>query len=115
PLGKLASFEKGMFYVQDPSTLLAPGMLQVEKGNAVLDLCAAPGGKTTFIAQLMENKGRVVAQDIEPERLKMVAENARKLGATCVETEEGLGMQELFDRVLIDAPCSNTGVMRRRV
>jgi 16S rRNA (cytosine967-C5)-methyltransferase len=114
PLGALGSFEQGLFYIQDPSTLLAPGMLQVSRGETVLDVCAAPGGKTTFIAQLMANNGRIVAQDIEPARLKLVQENAERLGATCISTErieDGM----MFDRVLVDAPCSNTGVMRRRV
>ena len=114
PLGTLGSFEQGLFYIQDPSTLLAPGMLEASGGETVLDVCAAPGGKTTFIAQLMSNSGRIVAQDIEPARLKLVQENAGRLGATCISTEpiqEGL----MFDRVLVDAPCSNTGVMRRRV
>lgn len=114
PLGTLGSFEQGLFYIQDPSTLLAPGMLEASGGEMVLDLCAAPGGKTTFIAQLMSNSGRIVAQDIEPARLKLVQENAGRLGATCISMEpieEGM----MFDRVLVDAPCSNTGVMRRRV
>jgi len=114
PLGTLGSFEQGLFYIQDPSTLLAPGMLEASGGETMLDVCAAPGGKTTFIAQLMSNSGRIVAQDIEPARLKLVQENAGRLGATCISTEpiqEGL----MFDRVLVDAPCSNTGVMRRRV
>lgn len=115
PLGKLESFAKGMFYVQDPSTLLAPGMLDVKDGISVLDMCAAPGGKTTYIAQLLSNHGNVVAQDIESDRLKLVRENAERLGASCIQTGTVLHQDETFDRVLIDAPCSNTGVMRRRV
>lgn len=114
-LAKLGSFARGMFYVQDPSTLLAPGMLDAQVGESVLDLCAAPGGKTTFIAQMMGNEGRIAAQDIEPARLALVEENAGRLGATCVRAGERLGEGEEFDRVLVDAPCSNTGVMRRRV
>ena len=84
----------------------------------ILDLCAAPGGKTTFIAQLMSNEGKIVACDISEERLKLVQENCARLGVACVETTENskLKTQNLkFDRVLADAPCSNTGVMRRRV
>ncbi|HEX7860905.1 MAG TPA: 16S rRNA (cytosine(967)-C(5))-methyltransferase RsmB [Verrucomicrobiae bacterium] len=115
PIAKLGSFEKGFFYVQDPSTLLAPAMLDPQPGSSVLDVCAAPGGKTTYIAQLLKNEGRVVAQDIESARLRLVEENAARLGATCVETGKPLEQGEMFDRVLIDAPCSNTGVMRRRV
>jgi 16S rRNA (cytosine967-C5)-methyltransferase len=113
-LGALGSFQQGFFYIQDPSTLLAPGMLQVSGGETVLDLCAAPGGKTTFIAQLMRNSGCIVAQDIDPARLRLVQENAERLGATFVSTAS-IEVEMLFDRVLVDAPCSNTGVMRRRV
>ena len=115
PLSRLESFEKGMFYVQDPSTLLAPAMLGPTPGDRVLDLCAAPGGKTTYIAALMGNEGTVLATDVDPVRLKLVEENAKRLGAGCVRTVQELGSDEPFDRVLIDAPCSNTGVMRRRV
>ena len=99
--------------MQDPSTLLAPALLGARSGESILDLCAAPGGKTTYIAQLMQNDGRVVARDIDPARLKMVHENAERLGATSVSTQSS--EDALFDRVLVDAPCSNTGVMRRRV
>lgn len=113
-MSKLESFQRGMFYVQDPSTLLAPGLMEVKGGEAVLDMCAAPGGKTTYLAQLMTNQGRIVARDIESARLKRVEENAARLGAN-VETQSALVDDEVFDRVLIDAPCSNTGVMRRRV
>lgn len=112
-LASLESFRAGLFYVQDPSTLLAAHMLEPRKGEAILDLCAAPGGKTTYIAQLISNEGRVVARDLEPRRLKMVAENAARLGASSIDTAPS--SDEMFDRVLVDAPCSNTGVMRRRI
>ncbi|MGZ8937641.1 MAG: 16S rRNA (cytosine(967)-C(5))-methyltransferase RsmB [Limisphaerales bacterium] len=115
PLARLKSFEKGLFYVQDPSTLLAPAMLEAKSGESVLDLCAAPGGKTTYIAQTMGNIGEIVAQDIEPARLKLVEENVERLGATCIKIGEQASDGRSFDRVLVDAPCSNTGVMRRRV
>ena len=152
PLASLESFQRGWFYVQDPSTLLAPCILDPQPGETILDLCAAPGGKTTFLAQLMNNQGRIVARDISKERLKLILENCARLGVTCVETsldtprpgplpvwrgegeivrvaqkhslappQRGEGGRrsgegiEKFDRVLVDAPCSNTGVMRRRV
>jgi len=118
PLNSLASFRDGWFYVQDPSTLLAVKELNPQPGETVLDLCAAPGGKTTFIAQLMRNEGKIVACDISEDRLKLVQENCRRLGVICVETTQNskLKTQNIkFDRILIDAPCSNTGVMRRRV
>jgi len=152
PLAKLESFQQGWFYIQDPSTLFAPCVLDPQAGETILDLCAAPGGKTTFIAQLMNNQGRIVAMDNSAERLKLLEENCARLGVACVETllsaprpgplpvwrgegEKSGAMQKLslappkrgeggqrpgegiekFDRILIDAPCSNTGVMRRRV
>jgi 16S rRNA (cytosine967-C5)-methyltransferase len=133
PLASLESFRQGWFYIQDPSTLLAPCVLGPQPGETILDLCAAPGGKTTFIAQLMNNQGRIVAMDNSRERLKLLEENCVRLGVTCVETmlkaphlsplpaERGEGGRrpgeemEKFDRILVDTPCSNTGVMRRRV
>jgi 16S rRNA (cytosine967-C5)-methyltransferase len=159
PLAGLESYRQGWFYIQDPGTLLAACKLGAQPGETILDLCAAPGGKTTFIAQLMKNQGRIVAMDNSRERLKMLEENCARLGVTCVETvindqnrpypgplpqereqprarrkisgrvrfadgrtsisplpgEEGLGVGEVFDRIMVDAPCSNTGVMRRRL
>lgn len=103
----------GAVYVQDPSTLLAVDVLDPQPGESVLDLCAAPGGKTTYIAQKMRNTGRIVATDSSQSRLKQVVENCRRLGVSIVATGTSAG--GLFDRVLVDAPCSNTGVMRRRV
>lgn len=124
PLERLPSFQQGFFYVQDPGTLLAVRELGPRPGETVLDLCAAPGGKLTYIAQLMRNEGRLVAQDASAERLKLVQENCARLGVTCVEAQlpgspGAAPVSRLpithFDRVLLDAPCSNTGVMRRRV
>jgi 16S rRNA (cytosine967-C5)-methyltransferase len=117
-LNSLASFRDGWFYIQDPSTLLAPRELAPQPGETILDFCAAPGGKTTFIAQLMNNEGKIIACDISEERLKLVQENCTRLGISCVETvlSSTLNPQpSTFNRILVDAPCSNTGVMRRRV
>ena len=121
PLSQLASFQKGYFYIQDPSTLLAVQRLAPQPGERILDYCAAPGGKLTYLAQRMGDQGRVVALDLTPERLKLVEENCVRLGITSVQmaltSDSGLKPPAApsFDRVLIDAPCSNTGVMRRRV
>jgi len=116
PLPKLESFRQGWFYVQDPSTLLAVRELDPQPGETILDLCAAPGGKATFIAQLMNNTGRVITHDVSSERLKLIEENCQRLGVTCVQTVSTLDSQpSTFDKILVDAPCSNTGVLRRRV
>jgi len=117
-LNSLKSFSQGFFYIQDPSTLLAVRELNPQPGEEVLDLCAAPGGKTTFIAQLMNNRGRIVAQDNQPDRLGLIEENCKRLGVTCVLLSVAGSMvtsSSRFDRILVDAPCSNTGVLRRRV
>lgn len=121
PIAQLPSFQRGLFYVQDPSTLLAVSELDPQPGETILDLCAAPGGKTTYTAQLMQNRGRIIAHDTSPDRLKLIRENCVRLGVTCVETVSDLtgpyfaANAPRFDRILVDAPCSNTGVMRRRV
>jgi len=115
-------FLDGEFYVQDPSTLTAVDVLDPQPGEFVLDLCAAPGGKTTYIAQKMQNRGRIIAADSANSRLALVGENCRRLGVeiaatlACESTRLDRCLRgEEFDRVLVDAPCSNTGVLRRRV
>jgi 16S rRNA (cytosine967-C5)-methyltransferase len=124
------SWREGRFYVQDPSTLVAVDMLDPQPGESMLDMCAAPGGKTTYIAQKMQNRGRIIAADSSSERLGRLTENCSRLGVNIVTTlatpqawlaplqAERLGGSlrgAEFDRVLVDAPCSNTGVLRRRV
>ena len=116
PLATLPSFQSGCFYIQDPSTLLAVTSLGPRPGERILDLCAAPGGKTTLAAQVMNNHGLIVARDLDPKRRELIRENCARLGVTCVEIQPlGASSDESFDRVLVDAPCSNTGVIRRRV
>ena len=116
-LAQLPSFQQGGFYVQDPSTLLAVHELAPLPGETILDYCAAPGGKTTYIAQVMGNQGRIVAHDISADRMAFVRENCARLGVTAVEfaTSPLPILPNQYDRVLLDAPCSNTGVLRRRV
>lgn len=117
PLITLKSFTDGWFYVQDPSTLLAVSELDAQPGETILDFCAAPGGKTTAIAERMKNQGTLIAHDITADRLRLVEENCARLGVTCIKTvlPSTLDSSLSFDRILIDAPCSNTGVMRRRL
>jgi len=114
----LPSFMAGQFYVQDPSTLLAVRELDPQPGESILDLCSAPGGKTTHIAQQMGNQGSILATDESSGRLDLLVENCERLGVTCVtarSTLKGEIPTAAFDRVLVDSPCSNTGVLRRRI
>lgn len=116
---------KGWGYVQDPSTLLAPDLLDPQPGERILDACAAPGGKTTYMAQKMAGKGVVMACDLYESRVSRLRDNVGRLGATSVRVhlldflmppEEGSPLLDMaFDRILLDVPCSNTGVIRRRV
>jgi 16S rRNA (cytosine967-C5)-methyltransferase len=117
-----AWLEQGLCYVQDPSTLLACELLDPQPGETVLDACAAPGGKTTYLAELMRNEGRLVACDLYESRVVRLRENLRRLAVANTEALVHDTMQmggplksSTFDRILIDAPCSNTGVLRRRV
>ena len=121
PLHTMGSFKDGWFYVQDPSTLLAVQALDAWAGESILDLCAAPGGKTCYLAQKMENDGTLLACDTDATRLKLVTQNCGRLGVTCVQTlalgehpDQALFGKQ-FDKALVDAPCSNTGVLRRRL
>ena len=110
-------FADGWFTVQDETSMKVAPMLDPKEGEQVLDLCAAPGGKTTHLAELMGGKGRVVAVDF-PDRIGLVAESATRLGLGNIECVAGDGatiaFRQPFDAILIDAPCSNTGVLARR-
>jgi 16S rRNA (cytosine967-C5)-methyltransferase len=122
PTGAL---RQGHCYIQDPSTVIACQLLGAKPGEKVLDACAAPGGKTGYVAQLMQNLGTVMACDRDPERLEILKENMARLGARIVQifrhdwtrdyVPPDIATLGPFDRILVDVPCSNTGVMRRRV
>ena len=115
----------GDCYVQDPSTAIACELLQLKPGEKILDACAAPGGKTSYLAELMKNEGLIVASDRDPARLLLLKQNLARLGVRIAKIvrhdwtknpiPEEIRSAAPFDRVLVDAPCSNTGVMRRRV
>jgi len=114
----LPGFKEGMFHVQDLSSMFLVDLMDVHAGMRVLDLCASPGGKTCSIAELMNNSGEIIAVDISNEKIKVIEENIKRLGINIVKTKVGDGAKIKlghFDRILIDAPCSNTGVFRRRV
>lgn len=112
----------GRCYIQDPSTATACVLLDPKPGERVLDACAAPGGKTAYLAELMKNDGFILACDRDASRIRTLQDNLERLGVGIVECLQhdwaGGGPAPAnvgFDRILIDAPCSNTGVMRRRV
>ncbi|RII28929.1 MAG: 16S rRNA (cytosine(967)-C(5))-methyltransferase RsmB [Geobacter sp.] len=119
-IGRLAGFREGLFTVQDESSQLAAIFLSPAPGERILDLCAAPGGKTTYLAQLMGNSGTVLASDIGARKLRLVEETARRLGINTITTSSIDATKpptplagERFDRILVDAPCSGLGVIRR--
>jgi len=113
------AFRDGAFAIQDEASMLVARLLEPEPGDTVADACAAPGTKTTHLAQLMDNRGRILAFDPQPARLALARDTAARLGVTIVETLEGPA-ETLAPRftgacgaVLVDAPCSNLGVLRR--
>lgn len=114
----LPGFAAGEFAVQDHSSMLVASALAPKPGWQVLDLCAAPGGKTTHLAELMHHSGRIVACDIVAKRLDSVVELCRRMGVRIVEprvlTDGTDAPTGPFDAALVDVPCSNTGVLGRR-
>jgi 16S rRNA (cytosine967-C5)-methyltransferase len=120
PLHKLDPFEKGWFQVQDEAAQLVSMVLSPEPGDTVLDACAGMGGKTGHIAQLMNNSGTIVAMDNNPEKLELLKAEMARLGITIVSTVVHdlsdpieIIRDRLYDRVLLDSPCSGLGVLRR--
>lgn len=116
---ELPGFDEGLFTVQDVSAARAACVLEPQPGWAILDLCAAPGAKTTQLAELTGDAANIIATDIDAKRLGRLRENVARLGIESVTVvpyerieEDGIG---LFDAILVDAPCSNTGVLARRV
>lgn len=119
-LSVLFSKYNDMFYVQDESSMLVAPVLAPQPGQTVIDVCSAPGGKTTHLAQLMQNQGLIYATDIHEHKIKLIEENSRRLGITIIQpsvhdaAEFKPEWEELANCVLVDAPCSGLGVLRRR-
>lgn len=112
-------FREGLLTIQDQSSMLVAELLDVEPGMIVLDACSAPGGKTTHIAEKMEDRGKVFAFDIHEKKAKLVSKKAAELGLSIIEAKgydarklPELFDEESFDRILVDAPCSGFGVAR---
>ncbi len=118
---KVPGYEEGWFTVQDPATSVSVDLLAPRPGETILDACAAPGGKTAMIADRMNGSGTLVAMDLYADRMAVLKENQKRLGFGWVDIiqgdarkpQEALGGRT-FDAILLDVPCLNTGVLRRR-
>lgn len=120
-VGKSLEHRLGYFYVQEISSMMPPLALNPEKNDIVLDLCAAPGSKTTQIASLMHNEGTIIANDVRVDRLKALSSNLERCGAAnvIITRMNGLVLAKkinekklFFDKILLDAPCSGEGTIR---
>lgn len=113
-------FKNGYFTVQDISAGLTAKILNPKPNEVVLDACSAPGGKTTYMAELMENKGLIEAWDIHKHRTKLVEQNAKRLGIDIIKTKVKDAsiydetLNEKFDKILLDVPCLGMGVIKRK-
>lgn len=117
--GKHPCHEAGLYYIQEPSAMAPVELLDVKPGDKVLDLCAAPGGKSTQIAAKLQGRGFLLSNEIHPARVKILSENVERMGiGNAYVTNEPPGhLAELFpnyfDKVLVDAPCSGEGMFRK--
>ena len=117
---KINDFSNQLFAVQDEAAQLACLKLAPKDGEKVLDACSAPGGKTTYLAQLMHNKGEIDAWDIHEHRVKLVNDMANKLGINIIHTsikdasELCVGLNDYYDKILLDVPCTGIGVIRKK-
>jgi NOL1/NOP2/sun family putative RNA methylase len=113
-VGNTQEHALGLYYIQEAASMIPPVVLDPQPGEMVLDICAAPGSKSTQLAQYMQNKGVLVANDISADRLASLGINLTRCGVTNVVVTEMKGMKDvLFDRILLDAPCSGTGTIRK--
>lgn len=116
---KLEQYKNGMFHVQDISSQLCCRVVDPIEGDTVLDICSAPGGKTFTLAEIMNNKGEVLAFDLHENRVRLIKKGAERLGLSIVSSEVNNGKVfneklPLADKVLCDVPCSGLGVIRRK-
>ncbi|MFY9285563.1 MAG: 16S rRNA (cytosine(967)-C(5))-methyltransferase RsmB [Tissierellaceae bacterium] len=116
----LQEFKEGLFTIQDESSMLVGQIMDPREGSTLLDVCSAPGGKATHMAQIMGNKGLVISRDIYQHKLSLIRENSKRLGIDIlkVENHDALERDEELvgkvDYLLIDAPCSGLGLIRRK-
>lgn len=119
-VGSSEEFQKGLFTVQDTAAQLACLVLNPKPGDTVMDLCAAPGGKTTYLAELMNNEGTITAFDIYPHKTELIEQNADRLGidiitaCACDSSVYVKALESRADKILADVPCSGLGIIRRK-
>lgn len=117
---KLEAFREGKFHVQDESSVTAVEVICPQKGENILDMCAAPGGKSFLMAEKMGNVGNICCCDIYEHKLEWIEESAERLGITIIQTKQQDGtifceqQYQKFDKVLVDAPCSGLGLIRKK-
>ncbi len=113
-LGSLEESEQGLFYIQEAASMIPPLVLNPKPKEKILDMCASPGSKTTQIAQYMQNKGTLIANDIRKDRIAILERNLKRTGSIAVVTmQPGQQFKDVkFDKILVDAPCSGTGTIR---
>ncbi len=117
-VSSLSGFDEGLFTVQAEPFNKTAEIMELSSGMTVIDACAAPGGKTTYIAELMGNSGKIYAFDIYEHKLKMIADTSKRLGINIIETglhDAAKALPDIAaDRILLDVPCSGLGIIRRR-
>ncbi len=119
-LAKLRSYQEGLFHIMDESAALAVDVLHPTPGSTMIDICAAPGGKSFYAAYQMGNMGKIYARDIYEHKLQLIEDTKKRLGIEIIETQlqDGLAVQEgdkaSADYVLLDAPCSGLGLLRKK-
>lgn len=116
----IPGFDDGLYTIQDKASVETAELLCPKAGDEVLDVCAAPGGKSCCMAQLMENKGKIVSCDLHEHRVDLIENTAKRLGINIIETRINNGevfnpeFEEKFDKILVDAPCSGLGVISKK-
>ncbi|MEM2121850.1 MAG: RsmB/NOP family class I SAM-dependent RNA methyltransferase [Candidatus Woesearchaeota archaeon] len=114
-IGNTLEHTLGYIYVQEAASMIPPIVLNPSEQDKVLDIAAAPGSKTTLLAEIMKNKGIIVANDPDYSRIKALSQNVQRIGATnvVITNQDGLSIRESFSKILLDAPCSGIGTIRK--
>lgn len=119
-MANCADYKKGKFIAQDVAAMMASVALAPRPGDICIDMCAAPGGKTTHLAELMENRGKIHAFDVHPHKVEIIRKNAERMGISIIEAEVGDALisnerlRGCADKLLADVPCSGLGIIRRK-